>query len=207
MSRAQVERLIRLIREGGVGEAEELYYLLERGIPELNSSLKKSRTVLADPEDPDPKQVSRFLEVRVDALRRIVQFFSGGGTRKPSRQRLATFAAQVQFWEWELETVYESFREFRLRARVWDSDHTLFDLVRASGLCVRSRIEEDVKRDIRWRDRWFRMNTDPVEAPMGSLRTLVEEWNELVRRASRIFIEGDGVRFQERHRTEVPDDL
>ena len=183
MSKAQVNRLVRLIKDGDVSGADELYHLLERLIPDLNSSLKKSTAVLNSQEDPHPRRVSVFLQERTKSLHQLLRFFLAGSTNVPSVERRAYFISHLDFWENQVNELIRDFGSFGERSTVWKSWDTLDSKIKASGHTLRRKVKEDLKWAIRWRRRY---QEDDMDNPTKELNSLISDWNQILRSASKI---------------------
>jgi len=185
MSKVQITRLIRLIKEGDVSGAEELYHLLERLIPDLNSSLKKSTPVLNAQEDPHTRRFSVFLLEKTKSLHQAIRFFLAGSSNVPSNERRAYFLSYVDFWEGQVKDLIRDFSSFEERSRVWDQWPSLSRQLTESGYLLREKAEQDLKWTLRLKQR-YRNRFENLRKPLNELNALIVDWNQVLIVVSKI---------------------
>jgi len=189
MSKAQINRLVRLIREGEVSCADELYHLLERVIPSLNNSLKKSTQVLnSGGEDPHLQRTSVFLREETEVLHQVVHFFLGTPPQNSSYERRTFFLAQIDFWDGKVNQLREDFRSFEERSRTWDNWRSLKNKLEENGWKIRDQVIQDLKKNLRWRRLRRRGVLIEMREPDRELESLLKDWNLLLISVSKILV-------------------
>ncbi|MBD3261029.1 MAG: hypothetical protein GF334_05005 [Candidatus Altiarchaeales archaeon] len=189
MSKAHVNRLVRLIREGEVSCADELYHLLERVIPSLKNSLKKSTLVLnSKGEDPHLRRTSVYLREKTEALHQAIKFFRGSDSETSSYERRTYFLAQIDFWDEKVNELQKDFDSFEERARVWGNIDAVERKFQEEGWSLRKKVKNDLRYSLRWRERWRRWRGGELREPLSALNSLLEEWNKLIVVVSKILV-------------------
>lgn len=111
---------------------------------------------------------SRFLKSRIENFSEALQFFV------PMPQRQVAFLLQIDFWDWEMDEILYAVASFGEREKAWRlSGRTADDLLGSQGILLRSKTRKSYGAAVQ---------VTRVVAPADELRSLVDQWNDLIGR-------------------------
>jgi len=119
---------------------------------------------------------SVYLQEKCSTISAALDFFCQGSAHFSINEKKLTFLAQIDFWEWELETVIYSFDNFKERSAAWDSITTIRDRLSKLGIIVRENVFSKAEDKRGWN--WFKRST--VVEPWDDLNRLIDKWNTLL---------------------------
>ena len=116
---------------------------------------------------------SKYLLDKVVNFSNTLQFFlsNENGTKHSLNEKRIVFLAQIDFWEWEMETLIYSFSNFRDRAKAWAGCPV--EMLRKNGILTKTKAIENLRWDRRWH------GTETV-APIAELNECIDKWNRLL---------------------------
>jgi len=129
---------------------------------------------------------SVYLQEKCSTLEAALDFFSQGSAHFSLNEKKLTFLAQIDFWEWELETVIYSFDNFKERSAAWDSIRTIRDRLAKQGIIVRENVisQAESKRG------WNQHLRSTVVEPWVDLNRLIDKWNGLLESCEKKLMDG-----------------
>jgi hypothetical protein len=121
---------------------------------------------------------SVYLQEKVANFRQTLSFFATnqGSTRLSLKEKRLVFLAQIDFWEWEMETLIYSFSNFQERSKAWSGGSSLEKLLSLHGILVK----RGVLQEVQMKQCWSYSRTD-VTAPIEDLNKLIDSWNDLLK--------------------------
>ncbi len=127
---------------------------------------------------------SKYLEGKAANLQIALQFFMKG-----NNDRTLAFLDQIDFWDWEVEELLFSFKNFDERAAAFETTNP-GSLALDRGLMISAKIAHNAKSDRRWnvRQAQYRPEKSKVEAPTDMLQQLLNTWEELLEKAEKLLM-------------------
>lgn len=191
MSKVQVERLVRLIKEGDVTGADDLYRLLERLIPDLNNSLKKSTKVLgALKASTQPDNVGFLLRKTENLHNALLNFVHAGDRNTSVKEKKAFFLSQIDFWDAQVSGLIQDYSILDLRYQDAESWDRLSERLRVIGLDLSTSAEDYLKWALRWKGGIRTRFEDDQLGSLVDLNRLIVDWNQIVKSASKLLRTG-----------------
>lgn len=94
-----------------------------------------------------PKKDSLYLLNKCENLKTALDFFSGGNHQIPGKIRRTIFLLQIDFWDWELEELIFSCKNFSERSAAWgDKDvWEIFELFKKNNIALKYNTLEEYK--------------------------------------------------------------
>lgn len=129
-------------------------------------------------------RTSKYLDAKAQNLRSALLYFTDSSNRQPKEDRLVAFLDQIDFWDWELDELLFSYRNFDERAEAFESTEP-GQRAAQFGLMVNPKKAKSLQRDRRW-DAWRnRLSGDSqkMEAPEDSLAETLTVWHSLLTEA------------------------
>ena len=122
---------------------------------------------------------SKYLLDKVANMSGALHFFwSNEQSNKNSlKEKRLVFLSQIDFWDWEMETLIFSFSNFEDRSKAWTEPGQIELLLRSQGILV-SNSSIRSAGNLPWNNRWKRRGV--VYAPIKELNDCIETWNMLL---------------------------
>ena len=119
---------------------------------------------------------SVYLAEKAASLQQALEFFLTGQNQL---ERHLVFLAQIDFWDWEIETLMFAFENYEVRSRAWNSVQGLLNGITANKLNV--KLSEKQERSLRVeRGTWRSNRKVKVVAPTSELVQLLETWHQVL---------------------------
>lgn len=128
---------------------------------------------------------SLYLLNKCENLQKSLSFFSGGNYQTPAKIRRTIFLLQIDFWDWELEELIFSFKNFSERSYAWGEKNTwdCFELFKKNNIELRYDTLEEYKY-------WIKQNNKDINsklynvmvtiAPIEELNKTIKMFNDLL---------------------------
>ncbi len=113
------------------------------------------------------RKPSVYLLERVQVFDQTITFFEQSNVRR------MIFLAQIDFWEWEMDTLIFSFQTFEERSKAWLED--IQPLLLKQGILAKHKLTKDTTYDNAWRG-----GQRQVIAPIPELNKCVDHWNHFL---------------------------
>lgn len=128
---------------------------------------------------------SVYLLNKCENLQKSLDFFCGGDYKTPAKIRRVIFLLQIDFWDWELEELIFSFKNFHERSSAWGDNGIwkIFELFKKNNIELKQNILEEYNSWVDWRD--YDINsksyqTKIVIPPTENLNKTIEIFNSLL---------------------------
>ena len=110
---------------------------------------------------------SLYLLNKCENLQKSLSFFSGGNYQTPAKIRRTIFLLQIDFWDWELEELIFSFKNFSERSYAWGEKNTwdCFELFKKNNIELRYDTLEEYKY-------WIKQNNKDINSKLYSRSNL-----------------------------------
>lgn len=113
---------------------------------------------------------SKYLREKVENFSNTLSFFMDSNHGHKLTEKRLVFLAQIDFWEWEMETLIYSFSNFKERSKAWVGD--IESMVRKHGILVKTKCVEKTLWDRGW--------PNNTVAPVKELNDCIDKWNQLL---------------------------
>lgn len=133
---------------------------------------------------------SAYLEQKALGLQQALKFFLASSHGQGREERLLAFLDQIDFWDWEVEELMFSFKNFAERAEAF-STTTPGERAATQGILVKDAKARDLQFERRYAatmERNYGMRTKghvPVVAPEDALEATLATWHDLLTAAER----------------------
>jgi len=133
---------------------------------------------------------SVYLEQKAQGLQKALKFFIENGHGSGRGERLLAFLDQIDFWDWEIEELCFSFKNFQERSAAFDTT-VPGERAASQGIMVKDAKARDVGYDRRHGanlDRLYGMRATgrvPVVAPTEALEATLAIWHEVLTAAEK----------------------
>jgi len=107
------------------------------------------------------------------------------------------FLAQIDFWDFEIDSLIYCFNSFNERKEMWDNSINIEEMLLKKNFIPKKRILNDFVRDKKYQkriERWNRAKTQlkgDVESPDKSLLKCINKWNELISECQNLLVNRD----------------
>jgi hypothetical protein len=128
------------------------------------------------------ERASVYLIERAASLTQALNFFAKGQKNISGDEKKLIFLAQIDFWDFEVESIIYCFQTFAERQKAWNSIGSIEQRLSANKLLIRPHFIKSVG-DSRHRWKWRFQRRPNVVAPIEALMNLVQAWNELLERS------------------------
>jgi len=109
------------------------------------------------------------------------------------------FLAQIDFWDFEMDSLLFCFSSFKERSKIWENTETVESILYEKNLIPKRKILNDFVNDksfqkkIIWKNKGklgsFKVSKgQDVESPDRALKRCVEQWNKLIDRCQELLI-------------------
>lgn len=119
---------------------------------------------------------SVYLMEKAKALLNAITFFA---SHVKNEERMLVFLSQVDFWEWEIDNLLNSFYTFEDRKELWEDADAVQQQLNRMGISIRPKKMHSLKIDRRWK-KWYLGREREVVAPMTILKEVIERWNKIL---------------------------
>jgi hypothetical protein len=134
---------------------------------------------------------SVYLEQKAQTLQQALRFFTDSGVGQSREERLLAFLDQIDFWDWEVESLRFSFQNFAQRAQAF-ATAVPGDRAATHGILVKVTKAQDVGRERRYDaamtkrwGRWSGTEKVSVVSPEEALAATLTTWHELLTAAEK----------------------
>lgn len=121
---------------------------------------------------------SVYLAERTEALYQALTFFEKTKSNLSNMELHLVFLSQIDFWEFELDSLVFLFENFAERSKCWNSVGAIDDKIRKHDLILNKTFLGKVSNKRYWR-RSFRRKGE-VFNPTELLNKVINKWNELI---------------------------
>lgn len=120
------------------------------------------------------KRPSEYLVQKCNNLLTALNFFFKGNEYFTAKSKRIIFLSQIDYWDWELEELIFSFKNFRERGKAWSPNADVYGMLVAKGFDVKvPEVNELVYSQAR-------LDANQVYAPVDNLNEVIEKFNELL---------------------------
>ncbi len=133
---------------------------------------------------------SAYLEQKAQGLLQALKFFLASSYGQGREERLLAFLDQIDFWDWEVEELLFSFKNFDERAAAFDTT-TPGERAATHGILVKDAKAKDLQFERRYAssmERNYGMRATgrvPVVAPEDALAGVLATWHEVLAAAEK----------------------
>lgn len=120
------------------------------------------------------EKTSIFLKERVAVLRQALSFFAGNKSNIPSYTRKCIFMSQIDFWDFEMDSLIYCFDSFEQRQRQWSHIGSLHERMEKNNIIVNSKTIKKLYENTIYNPH------KPITAPIEDLNSLIDFWNEII---------------------------
>lgn len=127
---------------------------------------------------------SVYLVERARTLHQALDFFLSGGTaRSPGYKRKLVFLGQIDFWDFEIESLIYCFRSFDHRSIDWDDEQAVQEKIMKKNFMIKNKFIHKFVENAGYQKFTDRLNgrkNSRVEAPDDGLDGCIGIWNKLL---------------------------
>jgi len=134
---------------------------------------------------------SVYLERKAENLGQALGFFLGSNHKQSRTDRLLTFLDQIDFWDWEVEELIFSFKNFAERSEAFDTTHP-GERAGSNGIMVKHSKAQVVQWDRRYdaslERTWGHVlgsTKTTVVVPIEALEATLKTWHEILTTAEK----------------------
>jgi len=101
------------------------------------------------------------------------------------------FLAQIDFWDFEMDSLIYCFESFEERSKAWESPGAVEKMLSKQNFVPKKKILNDFVNDKPYQKRIVWKNKkkgNDVESPYRALERCVKEWNKLVDRCQNMLV-------------------
>lgn len=117
---------------------------------------------------------SKYLENKCENLSNTLNYFSSGGYNFSENSKHLIFLSQIDFWDFEIDSLIFSFDNFKERSKAWNSEKNIEKMLIEKDITVKPSILKNIKFDYGYN--W----KEETEAPYEDLERLIKKWNLLI---------------------------
>lgn len=128
------------------------------------------------------ERASVYLIERASSLTQALNFFTKGQKNIDGDEKKMIFLAQIDFWDFEVESLIYCFQSFAERQKAWNTIGSVEEKISKNKLLIRPNFIKNLG-DSRSHWRWRYQRRANVVAPIEALLNLVNEWNVLLDRS------------------------
>jgi len=132
-------------------------------------------------------KASQFLKSRAEILKTALEFFLYSGHNLPLNEKLLIFLSQLDFWDFEIESLIYVFEDFKKRSLSWQGGTVnLENKIRSQGIVVKNNAVDSIKESRRNRTSYS--NSDTVIADFTDLNETIKIWNSIIKSCEKLIL-------------------
>lgn len=125
---------------------------------------------------------SIYLKTKAEALYNSLDYMIQSSGSKSIVEKTVVFLAQIDFWDWEMEELIFSFKNFEERSKVWDSTD-VNNLLSKNNFAINKKTISKLQDLFYSKDFAYRIygqRREKVVAPYEILNKTIKKWNDVL---------------------------